>query len=748
MAPFANQGAGAPYELEGTRWASPGTVQHRRRRESLTRAWLAVWEGRLEKRSATPPGSRLLAPNQAQNGVSAMLEIFCAFCRRTLSCRGLRVQLVADASITLYSTDLRPSGVVDIGNARSVPGSCGCSVSDFACGCGATIGYCIGHWCGDCGSRQDDGHRWFMSSQCVHVAIRRAIDGSLISWPETAKAEEINRDGCIADPCGHHRQAQTPSKGMSGKEDVDPTFGSLPFAAPLCDTNGRSGSGRPTPKTGVCPREADLQRWEHFLAARADELTAREANIFEKELALESREKLQQGVASAQQEAEEELHRREQAIVPRERAVAERERAADDRDQAFNHRHQELVDEAVTQARAQAQRAMDDLQTCREALSAQQRLVELQVERACRAEDDALAKASEKEALRSSLESLTEAASAKEADANEVKVRALADVQRAHEALVNAQTNQRKVEADAARERDMLLRERARECCRADAAEARIEVLQKALATSEEGAEMARREARIKRADVLATAEISRSSSADTVSEARMLFDSHVAGERQDLQRRQERSNASEKNLHEADSCSAEVQRVGKSAPRSGDSGTRISQSWDVCLDQASRTADVHSSDHFPGTGGASEGRIGSVASISAGFSVGGGSSGSSASWMNSPRAPSSQAPVSNATACGRTGETRPNGEALPAWELQPPSATHGGRAPAPSQSRLHDPSQPTGAMADFAAGPSTWRCADVQKALPPQPQGGILGWARGIAGYGNRQVESAGVER
>ena len=68
--------------------------------------------------------------------------IRCRRCNALLTQRGMCVVLLADSSMTLFSTDLpQPNAVEEQGPEKKAP-HCACSIRDTHCkGCGAEVGY-------------------------------------------------------------------------------------------------------------------------------------------------------------------------------------------------------------------------------------------------------------------------------------------------------------------------------------------------------------------------------------------------------------------------------------------------------------------------------------------------------------------------------------------------------------------------------------------------------------------------------
>jgi len=309
----------------GVARASPDAQEHRRFRESRSRAW--------QGDEAPPP----------------MLSLFCAACGSQLSKRGMCVQLAVDATIMLYSTDTEPDSRMDLGIAGVVPGQCSCQVQDFACKCGLRVGYHLVLPCKACEELQEDqSHRWFMSSNCIRAEPRRDAKGEVLFWPCTPDENlpsqsawnavvpplpslKIGQEAVKENvPCAS-LLAETNGLGWLNHRKTKP-------AAPA-DTMSHSWSGDdPAKLAAVMPtahlegmhcREAAVLERESAVRAREDQVTAREAELFNKSLEHAAKDRFLRDVTVAQQEAEAHLRNREESVAQREAALRQCERSTE-----------------------------------------------------------------------------------------------------------------------------------------------------------------------------------------------------------------------------------------------------------------------------------------------------------------------------------------------------------------------------------------------------------------------------------
>ena len=68
-------------------------------------------------------------------------NLFCSTCHYFLSEKGVMMQMLAKPSSICFSTDERPQNISLQDEVPKMPGMCDCKVHDFACGCGARLGY-------------------------------------------------------------------------------------------------------------------------------------------------------------------------------------------------------------------------------------------------------------------------------------------------------------------------------------------------------------------------------------------------------------------------------------------------------------------------------------------------------------------------------------------------------------------------------------------------------------------------------
>lgn len=100
------------------------------------------------------------------------------------------VQMVVNDEVVLFSTDIRPCGVTEIGEALAVPGLCGCKAQDFACICGWRIGYHLVDPCAACREKAEDDHRWFVSARCAEAKQRLGSKGRPFIWTAHGPEEQ------------------------------------------------------------------------------------------------------------------------------------------------------------------------------------------------------------------------------------------------------------------------------------------------------------------------------------------------------------------------------------------------------------------------------------------------------------------------------------------------------------------------------------------------------------------------------
>eukprot|EP00929_Paragymnodinium_shiwhaense_P057547 TRINITY_DN2880_c1_g1_i1.p1 TRINITY_DN2880_c1_g1~~TRINITY_DN2880_c1_g1_i1.p1 ORF type:complete len:716 (-),score=117.93 TRINITY_DN2880_c1_g1_i1:230-2323(-) len=238
------------------------------RPECTTPGWSQCWGKSTATLASRSPGPLGLPP-------AAVLDLSCASCWRCLSERGMKVKLAADSTVSLYSTDSRPIGAVDTGAPRW--SSCGCSIVDFSCVCGAHIGYFAASSCRSCTEIQEReglfSHLWFMSADHVQAMPRRGADGRPVQWADAeCSPRPIYQDENSFLPLDAFAMPPLPSYGKSPQR--------WERASPLQDLNGRfsnaAGDGRCSRGRSPSPfdagRDIELRRRELAVALREEQL--------------------------------------------------------------------------------------------------------------------------------------------------------------------------------------------------------------------------------------------------------------------------------------------------------------------------------------------------------------------------------------------------------------------------------------------------------------------------------------------
>lgn len=83
------------------------------------------------------------------------------------------MQMLAKPSSICFSTDERPQNISLQDEVPKMPGMCDCKVHDFACGCGARLGYHLLSPCDYC-EKEGTKQRWFLCTSCVEAEPRDA----------------------------------------------------------------------------------------------------------------------------------------------------------------------------------------------------------------------------------------------------------------------------------------------------------------------------------------------------------------------------------------------------------------------------------------------------------------------------------------------------------------------------------------------------------------------------------------------
>lgn len=120
-----------------------------------------------------------------------VLDLSCHACGRLLCRRGMRVRLVCDARVSLFSTDFRPMQVTEAAVER-LHESCGCRVRDVLCACERSVGYHVILPCRACSSASHNDHYWLFDQGNVQ-AKDRETEGKPLVWtdlPLFAKSDD------------------------------------------------------------------------------------------------------------------------------------------------------------------------------------------------------------------------------------------------------------------------------------------------------------------------------------------------------------------------------------------------------------------------------------------------------------------------------------------------------------------------------------------------------------------------------
>lgn len=275
---------GAPQELRGAQQELRGAQQEQQR-----------FEQRAEQQHCEPPPALVLA-------------LHCVSCGAKVSERGMQVRLLADTATTLFSTDSRPAGAVDLGDPVSLD-DCICQLRDFACACGLRMGYHIERPCPSCAV--DASHSWFLSDRCAHGSPLVSAAGEPLLWTSDGRGPPPPQPPVVeislaapAEPV-----AAPPQRECVLEEHRPPTPCQAHAAGPPMAAAGRPPPAQPRP---AGEPDEGMARREALLASREGRLAAQEAEAFERAMEQIAREELLGGVATAQQEMEVRLREREE----------------------------------------------------------------------------------------------------------------------------------------------------------------------------------------------------------------------------------------------------------------------------------------------------------------------------------------------------------------------------------------------------------------------------------------------------
>lgn len=119
-------------------------------------------------------------------------DLHCDACSRLICRRGLCVQLVADNSAWLFSTDFRPMSVLEADEEHE-HGLCRCRIRDVSCECGSTLGYHVIHPCSNCINTGHNDHYWLLYPHSDPTHQRQL-------YPHTERTRQLNLGAVTAAP--------------------------------------------------------------------------------------------------------------------------------------------------------------------------------------------------------------------------------------------------------------------------------------------------------------------------------------------------------------------------------------------------------------------------------------------------------------------------------------------------------------------------------------------------------------------
>ncbi|XP_033098756.1 protein FAM72A-like [Anneissia japonica] len=120
-----------------------------------------------------------------------VIKLLCKFCDTCICNRGMKAVLLADTNVQMYSTDMPPSGKVDVmGKSFSTP-NCDCKIKEAGCtSCGNVVGYHVVTPCLSCLKACNNGHTWMFYSESTW-AFERLDEGlNHLQWDKLPSADE------------------------------------------------------------------------------------------------------------------------------------------------------------------------------------------------------------------------------------------------------------------------------------------------------------------------------------------------------------------------------------------------------------------------------------------------------------------------------------------------------------------------------------------------------------------------------
>eukprot|EP00929_Paragymnodinium_shiwhaense_P066159 TRINITY_DN33154_c0_g1_i1.p1 TRINITY_DN33154_c0_g1~~TRINITY_DN33154_c0_g1_i1.p1 ORF type:complete len:333 (+),score=59.47 TRINITY_DN33154_c0_g1_i1:539-1537(+) len=148
---------------------------------------------------------------ETEDTVNEVFDVFCTACDRRLCQRAMRVSLVADLSVKLFSTDFRLESAEEE-EAETEHWQCKCVIRKLNCaGCVANIGYHVIRPCTECACEDHNDHYWLMCGDGVRGVARLDDDGQPILWlSASTTSEEV---GGVRAPPAAQPSAKSPSEG-------------------------------------------------------------------------------------------------------------------------------------------------------------------------------------------------------------------------------------------------------------------------------------------------------------------------------------------------------------------------------------------------------------------------------------------------------------------------------------------------------------------------------------------------------
>ena len=110
-------------------------------------------------------------------------KLECVHCRTNICSRAMRVILLSNVKVELFSTDT-PESTVSLVFEDYVTGHCSCKIRDIAClGCVNSLGYHVTQPCVKCLEGKNNGHFWMFNAENVVASYRvNPLTKQLLCW--------------------------------------------------------------------------------------------------------------------------------------------------------------------------------------------------------------------------------------------------------------------------------------------------------------------------------------------------------------------------------------------------------------------------------------------------------------------------------------------------------------------------------------------------------------------------------------